>query len=87
MDLSVIIVNWNTKALLLDCLKTVKDNISSSGSPTEVFIVDNGSHDGSEDAVRDAFPDFGVFVSPQNLGFAGGNNVALKLASGRYCLL
>lgn len=87
MDLSVVIVNWNTKALLLDCLQTVKDNIQQSALQTEVFVVDNASEDGSVDAVRHAFSDVNVIVNPQNVGFAAGNNSALKFATGKYCLL
>ena len=53
----------------------------------EVFVVDNGSTDGSPQAVRERFPTVQVIETGKNLGFAGGNNVALKRATGRYCLL
>jgi GT2 family glycosyltransferase len=88
MDLSVIIVNWNTKALLLDCLRTVEANrVDSPGRAISVYVVDNGSTDGSPAAVREAFPDVHVIETGKNLGFAAGNNVALKLAKSRYALL
>lgn len=87
MDLSVIIVNWNTKPLLLDCLRTVAANLAHSSLRTEVYIVDNASSDGSADAVRNAFPQVIVHENGRNVGFASGNNVALKFVSGEYCLL
>ncbi|MBC7808635.1 MAG: glycosyltransferase family 2 protein [Akkermansiaceae bacterium] len=87
MDLSVIIVNWNTKSLLLDCLNAVEAAIERSRIQTEVFIVDNASNDGSVDAVRNAFPKFRVVENTENMGFSRANNIALKFAIGDYCLL
>lgn len=87
MDLSIVIVSWNTQAILLDCLKTVRENTLHSKWQTEVFVVDNASDDGSAQAVRDEFPEVRVIENDRNLGFASANNVALKFACGRYCLL
>ncbi|MBC8143519.1 MAG: glycosyltransferase family 2 protein, partial [Armatimonadetes bacterium] len=87
MDLTVIIVNWNTKQLLLDCLQTVEENRQSSTRQINVCVVDNGSTDGSVSAVREAFPDVQVQETGKNLGFAGGNNVALRVTQSTYCLL
>jgi GT2 family glycosyltransferase len=87
MNLSVIIVNWNTKPLLLECLRTVRNNRLDSALQTEVLIVDNASTDGSADAVREAFPEAKVIVNTRNLGFSGGNNVGLKFTTGEFCLL
>jgi len=85
MDLSIVIVNWNTEGLLRDCLKSV---FSSLGSiKAEVLVVDNASSDGSCAMVRAEFPAVQLIESAENLGFAGGNNVALRQASGRYVLL
>lgn len=87
MELSVVIVNWNTKNLLLDCLRTVAANRAAIAGGTEVFVVDNGSSDGSVVAVREQFPEVRIIETGANVGFATGNNTALRMASGRYCLL
>jgi GT2 family glycosyltransferase len=60
MDLSVVIVSWNTRSMLLDCLKTVRENVHHSNWQTEVFVVDNASDDGSAQAFE---TDFRMFVS------------------------
>ncbi|WP_319545947.1 glycosyltransferase family 2 protein [Ruegeria conchae] len=85
MDLSIVIVNWNTENLLRDCLQSVYSGLGSLH--TEVLVVDNASSDGSCDMVRAEFPAVRLFESGENLGFAGGNNVALKQVLGRYILL
>ncbi len=85
IELSIIIVNWNTKQLLLDCL----DSLYKYMPPvrTEVFVVDNASTDGSVEAVTRAFPDTQVVVNAKNWGFARANNVALKRMRGKYAVL
>ena len=85
MDLSVIIVNWNTKGLLLQCLTSVYERIVGQGS--EVFVVDNGSRDGSNEAVQEKFPNVKLIRNQKNLGFAMANNKALCLSKGKYLLL
>jgi len=85
MDLSIVIVNWNTKSLLRDCLRTVVANLGPLRA--EVLVVDNASSDGSADMLRAEFPDVTLIESPRNLGFAGGNNLALRQARGRHVLL
>ncbi len=82
-DLSVIILNYNTKKLLQKCLESV---FSSSGN-FEVIVSDNGSKDGSVEMVKENFPQVKLIENGKNLGFAAGNNVALRQASGRYYLL
>ncbi|HYC79442.1 MAG TPA: glycosyltransferase family 2 protein [Candidatus Binatia bacterium] len=85
MDLSVIILNYNTKGLLRDCLKSV---LASTGSyKTEVIVADNGSADGSIEMVRSEFPQVKLLENGRNLGFAKGNNEAIKMASGRHVML
>ena len=82
IDVSIIIVSWNTKDLLLDCLQSIP---ASVGDKTfEVLVVDNGSKDGSPKAVRDFFPDVILFSNPDNAGFARANNQAARQAVGRY---
>lgn len=84
MDVSIIIVNWNTKELLLGCLKSVYD--TTIGSNIEVIVVDNGSHDGSSQAVKESFPPVKLIQNSENKGFAKANNQALSIAAGRYML-
>lgn len=85
MDLSVVIVNWNTRDLLRDCLKSVLQGLDTLKA--EVIVVDNASGDASAALVQAEFPTVHLIESTQNLGFAGGNNLALRVASGRYLLL
>ena len=84
-QVSVIVVNWNTRELLLQCLQSVYD--TGAGLPLEVIVVDNGSTDGSVAAVREHFPQARLFVNEENLGFVRANNQALAVARGRYMLL
>lgn len=85
LDLSIVIVNWNTRDLLLQCLASVYTTIR--GLTFEVWLVDNASTDGSVAAAEERFPDLQVIRNPQNLGFAVANNLALRKARGRYALL
>jgi GT2 family glycosyltransferase len=85
MDLSVVIVNWNARALLRDCLASLRS--ATGGLAVEVIVVDNASADGSPAMVRAAFPDVRLIESPENLGFAAGNNLALRQVRGRHVLL
>lgn len=73
---SVIIVNYNTADLLRECLSRLL--ASRLDRPIEVFVVDNGSSDGSAEMVRAEFPRVELIASDKNLGFAGGNNLALR---------
>ena len=83
--LSVCIVNWNTCNLLKDCLYSIYDDIQAV--EWEVLVVDNASSDGSVEMVESCFPQVRLVVSRENLGFAGGNNLAIEQARGRYLLL
>lgn len=85
MDLSIIIVNWNTKDLLLKCLEAVYEN--ANGVNLEVWVVDNASTDGSVEAVKDQYRVVNLLCNKQNLGFARANNLALRNMGGRYALL
>ena len=84
MDLSVIIVNWNTKALVLQCLESV---CRVKGVEMEVFVVDNGSMDGSGAAVKEKLPEVNLIGNTLNVGFAKANNQALSRSQGDYLLL
>jgi len=83
-DVSVVIVSYNTRAMLDDCLRRVMD---SRDVALEVFVVDNASSDGSADHVEASFPDVHVVRNPDNRGFAAANNAALRRARGRHLLL
>jgi len=85
VDLSVIIVSWNTKDFVLRCLESVRQTVK--GMEAEVFVVDNGSTDGSGAAVRERFPKVGLIENPMNVGFARANNQALSRATAKYLLL
>jgi len=85
MDLSIIIVNWNTKDLLLQCLESLCQG--AKGIEKEIFVVDNSSSDGSGTAVRKRFPEINLIENQVNLGFARANNQAFSLSSGEYLLL
>jgi len=85
MDVGIVILNWNTRDLLQRCLETV---LASEGDFTyKVVVVDNASSDGSVEMVRTRYPDVKLIANQHNPGFAGANNQALALASGRYSLL
>ena len=85
IDLSVIIVNWNTSNLLHDCLNSLYQY--THGITFEIFVVDNGSTDGSPDMVAQQFPQVILLRNQDNMGFSRANNQALRRASGRYLLL
>jgi GT2 family glycosyltransferase len=85
MDLSIVIVNWNTREMLRDCLTSVFDGLGAL--QTEVWVVDNASADGSAEMVETAFPQVRMIVNDTNRGFAAANNQALALAQGRHVLL
>lgn len=81
MDISVIIVSYNTAALTVACLESV---LASQGVELEVFVVDNASHDGSAEIVKGRFPEIVVIANQSNRGFGAANNQALKESRGRY---
>jgi GT2 family glycosyltransferase len=82
--LSVIIVNWNTKDLLCQCIDSLTHTLREFD--TEVFVVDNGSTDGSASAVREKFPGVRLVENRSNTGFARANNQAISLSTGEYLL-
>lgn len=101
--LSIIIVSYNTKDITLDCLTSIlkdkklylgKGDIKEYSIPTEIIIVDNNSHDGSVQSIRDfvkknQIPDqyFQIIANKDNSGFGKANNQAAKIAQGNYLLL
>ena len=85
VDLSIIILNFNTKDLLRDCLRSVLKSEKDSFR-YETIVVDNASTDDSVAMIKKAFPWVKLIESKVNLGFSGGNNLGLKIARGRYIL-
>ena len=86
-DLSVVIVSWNTRELLLQCLKSVYEEATASGLGVEAIVVDNASSDGSADAVREQFPEVTLLAMDENLGFAAANNLGIERSNGDAILI
>lgn len=84
MDLSIIIINWNSAEYVKKCLKSLFMN--TRGINFEVIVVDNASFDSCERIVRDEFPKARFLQSHENLGFARGNNFGSERAVGEYLL-
>jgi len=82
-ELTIIILNYNTKELLADCLKSIKKY--EKEIPLEVIVSDNASQDGSAQMVRDNFPWVKV-MEGENVGFSKGNNRAKKVTNGKMVL-
>jgi N-acetylglucosaminyl-diphospho-decaprenol L-rhamnosyltransferase len=80
--ISVVIVNYNTRDLLEHCLTRLL--ASQVDRPISVFVVDNGSRDGSVDLVHEKFPDVELIASSENLGYAAANNLALTRIHSRW---
>lgn len=85
MKLSVIIVNYNVRYFLEQCLYSVQKAIRDI--PSEVFVVDNNSVDGSCAMVKEKFPEVILIDNKDNLGFSKANNQAIRMAKGEYVLL
>jgi GT2 family glycosyltransferase len=83
-DVSIIIVNWNVRDLLRDCIRSIQEQTRRT---YEVIVVDNDSHDGSVEMVRSEFPGVRLVANRDNRGFAAANNQGLELATGRNILL
>ncbi len=85
MDISIVIVNWNTKKLLIDCLDSIFKTVNNI--PMEIWLIDNASVDGSVEAVKQTYPNVNIIQNRKNLGFAAANNQAFANMQGRYALL
>jgi GT2 family glycosyltransferase len=82
---SIVIVAWNVKELLYNCLKSVFDE--TKGIDFEVIYVDNASEDGSVEMVAKEFPEVKIIVNKENKGFTKANNQAIRISQARYVLL
>ena len=85
LDVSVILVNWNTRDILRDCLKSVYEQVGFV--KFEVIVVDNASTDGSYDMVRNLFPKIMLISNDTNIGYAAAVNQGMRVAKGRYFLI
>lgn len=85
MDLSIIVVNWNIKDALKDCLESIRKNVSDIAY--EVIIVDNNSSDGSVDMIEKEYPEVTLIKNRQNLGYGRANNQGIMKAKGKYVLI
>lgn len=85
LDLSIIIVSWNVKELLRNCLKSIYAQTKTVSF--EVSVVDNASSDGSVEMVEEEFPQVKLIKNNENLGFAKANNQGIRQSTGKYILL
>jgi len=90
VNLSIIILSYNTSALLRQCLESVADSIQqtaiSNKLKAEIIVVDNNSCDGSQEMVKREFSEVVLVENKENQGYAKGNNTGLKYAHGDYIL-
>ncbi|HUZ03650.1 MAG TPA: glycosyltransferase [Thermomicrobiaceae bacterium] len=87
LDLSVVVVSYNVRDLVLACLASVEASLPECGLAAEVIVVDNASDDGTADAVRRRFPWVRLVEMGQNRGFAAGCNDGIRVAGGRAIVL
>jgi len=83
-EVSVIIVNWNVRDMVLDCIRSVIEQTQSSH---EIIVIDNDSADGSVEAIREEFKSIRIIANDSNRGFAAANNQGLEVSQGNYILL
>ncbi len=83
-DLSIIIVSWNVRELLQNCLRSV---LVEKSLAMQIIVVDSASTDGSPEMLADQFPLVELVACQENVGFPGGNNLGLERANGRFILL
>ncbi len=85
MDITIVIINWNTRELLRDCLRSIYETVRDV--TFEIIVVDNASGDGSVAMVREKFPAVRIIENSENRGFSAANNQAFDSMRGRYALL
>jgi GT2 family glycosyltransferase len=85
LDVSVVIVSWNTRDILRNCLRSVFEQTREVSF--DVCVVDNNSHDGSSEMVRAEFPEVKLIANAENRGFAAACNQGMRIAQARYVLL
>lgn len=85
VDVSIVIVSWNVRDMLRECLASIV--ASSADLHVETIVVDSASSDGSPNMVRAEFPEVTLIAQSENVGFTSGNNIGFEHATGRYLLL
>lgn len=85
MSLSIIIVNWNAKKYISECLQSIIHQ--KTNHEIEIIVVENASSDGSQELIRKRFPNVKLICNKENLGFAKANNIGIKNSSGKYIAL
>jgi len=85
LDVSVIIVNWNTLDFTINCIKSIFQH--TNGVDFEVIVIDNASNDNSAEIIQKTFPEVILIENKKNRGFAAANNQGIALAKGKYVLL
>lgn len=83
--LSIIIVNYNVKEFLEQCLISVRNALK--GISAEILVIDNSSSDGSAELIQEKFPDIQITVNSKNAGFARASNQGLQIAQGEFIAL
>lgn len=84
-DISVVIVSYNTREMTMACVQSILNHNNEHN--IQIIVVDNGSSDGSANALREKFDGIMVIDSPRNGGFSYGNNIGFEQAKGRYILV
>ena len=90
MTVSVLVVNWNRKELLRNCLNSLisqETNTADQAAGFEITVIDNSSTDGSVEMLRDEFPQVTVIENTSNTGFCAANNQGFALARGQFIAL
>jgi len=86
VEISVVIVNYNVRDLILKCLRSIYSDINSTMA-VETIVVDNGSNDGSISAIKEQFPQVIVIENNYNAGFPAANNMGFSISRGKYILM
>src|SRR4030066_516351 len=84
MDLSIIIVNWNSKEYLRKCIASIL--AATNAIEFEIVVIDNASFDGSGEMLKQCYPQVQFIQSEKNLGFSKANNEAFRVTHGQYVL-
>lgn len=84
MDISIIIVNYNTRKLIHNCLQSIINNTEEISY--EIIVIDNNSNDGSQNMIREIFPDVTLIQNNENTGFSRANNIGYHKSNGRLLL-
>lgn len=84
-DVSVVVTSYNTREMFKNCIESIYRSVEAI--TYEVICVDDNSHDGSADMVREHFPDVRLVENEENLGYTKSNNIGMKLSNGRYVII